>query len=329
MPANLTPQYLAAEKKYKLAASDHDRLEALKEMLAVIPKHKGTDHLQGDIKRKIARLKEELQKSGKGAKHHFRYHVDREGLPQLALVGPPNVGKSQLLAALTHATPEIAGYPFTTRLFLPGVMWYENFQLQLVDLPPVSREFMEFWVPEVIKNADGGLLLLDLSAADPLAQLETTQEILKEYRLFLIGNERPDDPYRPETYLKTMIVGNKSDLPQARDNWQVITELYQSQFQMCPISALTHTNLNELKRQCIAFLNLIRVYAKPPGKEIDRSKPFIFKKGSTLLNFAQSIHLDFAEHLKFARVWGATKFNGQRVNRDYILADEDIIELHI
>lgn len=329
MPANLTPQYLAAEKHYKDAGTDNERLRALKEMLATIPKHKGTDKLQADIKRRIAKIKEGIEKGGRSGKHQFRYHVEKEGLPQIALSGLPNVGKSQLLAELTHATPEIAEYPFTTRIFLPGIMDFRNFHIQLVDLPALAAEHLEYWVPEIIKNADAVFLIVDLGSPDPLEQLETTLGLLRENRI-LIANEIPEhDPYQPEYYLKGLIVGNKSDHPAAPGNWQILLELYSDRFRMCPVSARNRTNLDELRQMSIDLLDVIRVYSKPPGKEPNRNLPFIFKRGSTLLDFANTIHHDFAEKLKFARVWGATKFNGQRVKLDYPLEDEDVIELHL
>lgn len=329
MPANLTPQYMNAEKKYKEAQNDRERLQALKEMLATIPKHKGTDKLQADLKRRIARLKEDLEHGGKGSKHQFKYHVDKEGLPQLVLVGFPNTGKSQLMAALTNATPEIANYPYTTRMYLPGVMPYLNYHIQIVDLPAISDEFMEYWVPEIVKHAHGVLLVVDLSLDDPLNQLEKSIEILKENRIILTAKYQEPAPYQPEIYLPAMIVGNKGDTQKAPDNWQVLHEIYRDDYLICPVSACSGTNLNELKRSCIELLDIIRVYSKPPGKEPNREKPFIMKKGDTLLEFANLVHHDFADNLKFARVWGSAKFNGQRVKIDYILNDEDVIELHI
>jgi len=329
MPANLTAQYYDAEKKYKAAQTNRERLQALKQMLAMIPKHKGTDKLQGDIKRKIARLKEDIQHGGKGSKQHFRYHVEKEGLPQFVLVGPPNVGKSQLLANLTNAHPEIANYPFTTRIYQPGITSYLNFHLQMVDLPAISANYMEFWIPDIIKRADGLLLIIVLSTDDPLEQLETTVQILKDNRINLTSQEIKVDPYQPDIYLKTMIVGNKSDHPLAPDNWEVLQELYEIEFMMCPIAAKTGANLNEFKKNCIKLLNLIRVYSKPPGKVHSTEKPFIFKKGCTLADFTKAVHHVFSKKLKYARVWGATKFNGQKVNRNYVLTDEDIIELHL
>ena len=282
MPANLTVLYHEAEKEYRRAQTARERLQALKKMLAMIPKHKGTDKLQADIKRKIARLKENIQNGGKGSKQHFRYHVDREGLPQIALAGPPNTGKSQLLATLTHAHPEIADYPYTTQVFLSGIMGYENFHIQLVDLPAISANHMETWVPEVIKNTDAILLIIDLSRSDVLDQIDTTIALLKERRIICSQEYHFPNPYQPERYLPTMIVGNKSDMKSAPENWQTIEKLYQDSFQLCPISAKSNSNLAELQQRMVKLMDIIRVYSKPPGQDVQHDHPFIFKRGSTL-----------------------------------------------
>ncbi|MBN1351988.1 TGS domain-containing protein [candidate division KSB1 bacterium] len=329
MPANLTPQYHEAERRYREASTDRERLAALKEMLRLIPKHKGTDKLQADIKRRIANINDLIQREGKSGRKQFSYYVKKEGLPQVALVGAPNTGKSQLIAALTNAHPEIAGYPYTTRMVLPGVLIHENFHIQLIDLPPVSDDYMEYWVPEVIKHADAALLIVDLGAEDVLEQIETVIQILEKHRIFLSGEDVEVDPYRAEYHLKTILAGNKSDIKIAPENWEVIAELYEARFPLCPISAKALSNLEEIKQALISLLDIIRVYSKPPGKEASKERPFILKRGSTLKEFAIEVHHDFADKLKFARVWGHTKFDGQKVNRDYVLEDEDIIELHL
>ena len=103
MPANLSPEYKAAEANFRKARDPKERLEWLREMLRVIPKHKGTDHLQGDIKRRIRELSEELEAARKRAgRAAVRRIVTRpEGAAQIALLGPPNSGKSSLHARLT------------------------------------------------------------------------------------------------------------------------------------------------------------------------------------------------------------------------------------
>lgn len=134
MPANLTPAYKAAEARFRAAVTREEKMAALEEMLRLIPKHKGTEHLQADLRSRLSKLKQEPRKKGptKGPSHK----VPREGAGQVALVGPPNGGKSSLLTALSRARPEIAPYPMTTREETPGMMEYEDIGFQLVDLPP-------------------------------------------------------------------------------------------------------------------------------------------------------------------------------------------------
>ncbi len=329
MPANLTAQYYSAEEKYKNAKDDREKMKALREMLANIPKHKGTEKLQADIKRKIARLKDETEaKKSKGG-HRFSYSVEREGAAQLVVVGPPNVGKSQLISTLTSAQLEVADYPFTTRIFHPAMMPYEDIQIQLVDLPPISEEYLENWVSSIIRIADMMLLVVDANRDDVLDQLEMTNQILSNFKI-KPEKSRPEeetDPYW--SVLKTLVLVNKIDLSHAVDNFQIFEEFYKDQFQILPVSALESINLDPIKTCIIDSLKIIRVYSKRPGHDPEMNRPYTFQQESTLMDFAKAVHKDFAQNLKFARVWGEHVFDGQRINKDYILHDKDVIELHL
>ncbi len=329
MPANLTPQYLAAEERYKQAKDDREKLKALKEMMAYIPKHKGTEKLQADIKRKIARLKDEMEGQKSKGGHRFSYSVEREGAAQVVVVGPPNVGKSLLISNLTGIPLEVADYPYTTRMFQPAMMPYQDIQIQLVDLPPVSEEYTENWISSIIRIADMMLLVIDASREDVIEQLETTLSILDRFKIKPLeaGGDK-QGAFSNYSILKTLVVANKIDLPEAQANFQILSELYAGKFELIPVSALLQHNLSSLRETMVARLEIVRVYSKRPGHEPETDRPFTFRKGSTLLDFARAVHKDFAEKLKFARVWGSSVFDGQRINRDYILQDKDIIELH-
>src|SRR5215470_16848766 len=212
MPANLTPQYMEAEKRFKQAETTTDKIAALEEMMATIPRHKGTEKLQADLKKKMSVLRKEAEHSKKGGKRES-FVVEREGARQLALVGSPNSGKSQLLSALTHATPEVAGYPYTTRVPIPGMLLFENVRLQLIDLPPISPEYTESWVPQIIRNADAVLWVLDLSDDDILEKLEETRTFLANAHANLADQ-------------KVLMVGNKKDAPGAADRLAIVEEMY-------------------------------------------------------------------------------------------------------
>lgn len=329
MPANLTPQYLAAEERYKQAKDDREKMKALKEMMANIPKHKGTEKLQAEIKRKIARLKDDIEgKKSKGG-HRFSYSVEREGAGQVVVVGPPNVGKSLLISNLTGIQLEVADYPYTTRIFQPVMMPYEDIQIQVIDLPPLSEEFTENWVSSIIRIADLMLLVVDASRDDLLEQVDMTLAILDRFKI------KPKPITEGHAFgaaywsiLKALLVANKIDLPGADQNYEILKEFYAGKFELSPTSALAQTNLPHVKEVILRLLAIVRVYSKRPGHEAETNRPYTFQQGSTLIDFAKAVHKDFAENLKFARVWGSSVFDGQRINRDYILQDKDIIELH-
>ncbi|MGD0201850.1 MAG: GTPase [Bryobacteraceae bacterium] len=313
MPANLSPDYLAAEREYREAATQAEKIAALERMLATIPKHKGTEKLQGDIKRRLAQARKESQKKGPAHAAPF-YLVPREGAGQVVLLGPPNAGKSQLLCALTHARPEVADYPFTTRLPAPGMMVFENVQIQLVDLPPVSPEFTETWLPQVVRGANASVLVADVNAPDVLDEIDYVTETCAEWRVA-----------PPQ-----LLAANKIDLENGLVNSATLADLYRGRFRTLPISALSGRNLDQFARAVFDLLQIVRVYTKPPGKKVELSAPFVLKRGQTVHDAARLVHKDFAEHLKFARLYRVSgEREGVMVERAHLVEDGDILEFHI
>jgi small GTP-binding protein len=316
MPANLTPQYMDAEKRFKQAQTVHEKVAALEEMMATIPKHKGTEKLQAELKKKMSALRKEAEQSKKGGRRES-YIVEREGARQIALVGAPNAGKSQLVRILTHATPEVADYPYTTRAPIPGMMVFENVRLQLVDLPPISTEYTESWVPQVIRNADAVLWVIDLSDDDLLDRVEETRAFLANAHADL-------------AQMHVLIVGNKTDDSGAAERESILRDVIQDQFRMTMISAGTASaaEAEQFKRAVYDFLNVVRVYTKAPGKKPDFSDPYVVSRGSTVLDVAAKVHKDFVENLKYARIWGEGKVDGIMVPRDFVISEGDVLELH-
>jgi len=227
MPANLPPQYYEAEKRYRLAKTNQEKLAILKEMWAIMPKHKGTDKLQGELKAKLSQLKKELQKKKKIGKSTYSRHVDKQGAAQVVLIGLPNAGKSQLVAGLTNATPEVAPYPFTTHEPLVGMMPFENIKFQLVDTPPITEEFIEPWLPEIIKYADYVILVVDLGSEDILEEMDVVTKKLDELRIRLSAKEEEveSDELSDKFCKKTMILGNKSDLEDAEERFRMLKKI--------------------------------------------------------------------------------------------------------
>ena len=323
MPANLTPQYRAVEAKWKAAHSPAERRAALEEMLATIPKHKGTEKMQADLKRRLARLRQEEE--SRTTKHGHVVRVEPEGAAQVVLLGAPNCGKSSLLAVLTHAEPAIADYPFTTTRPQPGMMTFEDVHVQLVDLPPIAAGHLEPWLPNIVHGADAALLLVDPTSTEVPEDVELVRERLTTAHIHLVG-ELPEDSDLRDTHLPTLMVVTKADRARGEDV-AVLEELYGGEWPLLTISTATHAGLEALKVALWRMLQLVRVYAKPPGKPADKHDPFVLASGSTVLDLAEHVHREIAEKLQFARVWGG-KLDGQRVARDFELRDRDVVELH-
>ena len=323
MPANLPPQYFEAEKNFREAKSPAEKIVALEEMLAIMPKHKGTDHLRAELRGRIAKL---TQLAGKktGAQRASMV-IEREGAAQVAVIGLPNAGKSQLVASVTNASPTVADYPFTTYAASPGMMEFENIQVQLIDTPPLVPQSIEWWLPPILRRADALLIMVDLNDA-PLDQMEAVMVQLEKMRIG-IGVEKAEQEFL--TRKKALVIGSKLDLEGACENYTALQNKYGEQLPMLAISARGKTGLEELKLKVYQLLDIIRVYTKVPGQKADFDDPIILERGSTLADAAEAVHKDFRARLKYARVWGSGKHDGIMVKRDHILQDGDVIELHL
>ena len=326
MPANLPPQYFEAEKRFRSAKEPEEKIAALEAMLAIMPRHKGTDKLHAMLRQKIARFSQEAEKKYATARR-AGFCVTREGAGQVMLVGPANAGKSQLLAAVTEASPEIAEYPFTTKTAIPGMMKFEDIQIQLVDTPPIGRKEVRILLANVLRSADLIAIVIDLSG-EPVSQTEAALQGLNEARIEPLTDDGSN--VAPGSYpRKMLIVGNKNDLADSSGNWERLHSQYAKLFPLVSISAREGRGLEEFKRTIYQALNIIRVYTKTPGSKADLIDPMVLEKGSTLEQAAESLHKDFYQNLKYAVVWGSGKYDGQRVSKGHVLQDGDIVEFHI
>ncbi len=358
VPANLSPEYRIAEEQYRQAHSTDDKLAALNEMLRAIPKHKGTEKMQADIKRRLARLREEKKqprKSG-GVRQKPVYLVERQGAGRVCLLGAPSTGKSQLLRALTNAQPEVAEYPFTTTLPQPGMLIHDNVQVQLLDLPPLHPDMSPPWLQEVIKGADALILLADLANDALLTDMELVTAMLGRMGVTPVPGvglqadapdlilppglevgpshdaDDPQDLFDADGNLRgrpqpALLVATKLDAPDAEVRLEMLLQLHNS-LPVLPVSAVTGQGMEQLRRLAWGILGMIRIYTRAPGKSPDLTAPFTLDAGSTVLEAAAAVHKELAERFRYARAWGANTFEGQRVSGSHVLADGDIIEIH-
>jgi len=331
MPANLPPQYYEVKKQFESAKTYEEKVKYLKEMLSIMPKHKGTNRLRGDLRAKLSKLQKRAEESRTQKKSSHSFSIRKEGAGQVVIIGAPNVGKSSLLKAYTNAIPDIANYPFTTIIPIVGMMPFDNIQIQLVDTPAISEDFIEPYVIDLVRNCDLVLFVLDMSSDKLLEHFDEPQGKLDKSKITLVINEkkveRTDEPGR--VYKKTIVLGNKSDIQGANERLAILQELYSEDLPVIMISVKENKGLESLKKMIFDSLDIIRVYTKSPRENADRNNPIVLNKGSTVLEAAEDLHREFAENLKFARIWGEGRYDGQRIGVDEVLHDEDILEFHV
>jgi len=328
MPTNLPPQYFEAEKRYKEARDPGEKVERLEELIGTIPKHKGTDHLRADLRRKLSKLKTAAQPRKKGARRDPAWTIPREGARRAVLIGCSNAGKSALLAALTNAEPEVSEAPFTSWTPTPGMMLVENVQIQLIDTPSIDRDYLEPMLMDLVRSADLILVVVDLEA-DPNQQLERTLDLLAAQRIHpLRWKARFEDGVR-RNFLPVLVVANKGDDASDDENFQIFRRLLDEDWHSIAVSARSGRELGRLRMAVFERLEIMRIYSRAPGREPDLNTPFVMRKGGSLQEFAALLHHDFYDKLKSARVWGKGVYDGQLVARDHVLHDGDIVELRI
>jgi ribosome-interacting GTPase 1 len=327
MPANLSLEYIKLDEKLRDARDPQEKLALLREMLRVIPKHKGTEKMQADLKRRISKFEETVDKQQKRGGRDL-FHIAREGVAQLLLAGPPNCGKSSLVAWLTHASPQIASYPFTTHQPVPGMVSYEDVQMQLVDMPALARDVTEPGLFNAYRICDRIVLVADLGDPDPVEATRECLRLFEDHLIRVVPHRVTDEIGNLSTVEKPgLILATKLDLasPATREAFE---DAFGGEFPVHYVSSETGEGLEDLPGVLFRELNLVRIYTKKPGKKFVRDAPFVLPAGATVLDVARAIHKDIAESLRFVRLWGSGKHEGLSVPRDHVVRDGDVLEFH-
>jgi ribosome-interacting GTPase 1 len=326
MPANLTPDYLKAEKWFKEAATDEEKILALEEMMRVIPKHKGTEKLQADLRRRLSKLKDSAAKAKKTSHGPDIFHIPKSGAGQVVLLGLPNSGKSAIVSAMTHAKAEVADFPFATSVPIPGMAQFEDIKIELVDMPPITAEYSAPGIVNTFRNCDLVGIVIDLSG-DITQQVRVCLDFLESHKLFPDTNNPSYNTGGNSLARKCFVIAAKKDAapPDAID---ILRKQIARPIEIAAISVNDRASLDKMLADIFRLLDIVRIYSKKPGCEPDMKEPFVLPKGSTVSDLANAVHRELAEKLKTARCWGAGVHDGQNVHKTHILCDKDIIELH-
>jgi ribosome-interacting GTPase 1 len=225
---------------------------------------------------------------------------------------------------------------------------FEDVYFQLVDLPPISADYIESWIVNALQPADGALLVVDINDPACAEHVQAILHQLGERKIILHGfwpglrgpkpvpeptfdedgEEIILDPFRIE--LPTILVANKSDLtddPEGES--RVLQELLDLDFPAIQVSATTGAGCEALGALLFKALQVVRVYTKMPGKPPEMDRPFTLRRGQTVLDVAQQVHKDIASALRYGKLWGTEVYAGQQVGPDHQLADKDVVELHM
>ena len=339
MPTNVTPEYKRAEAEFRAARTPEDRLAGLREMLRTLPRHKGTEHLQADIRTRIKELTDELSGPRKGGAHTGPAHVVHpEGAGQVALLGPPNSGKSALHHRLTGSHAAVGEYPFTTQFPQPGMLPHLDIGIQLVDLPAVAAQHPVPWLGNALQPADATLLVVDLGDPGCVEAVLELHDLLADRRVFLISDwtgrgddDREDADEEADPFalrLPTLVVATKADRVDHYDEeLAAFRELTARDYPAVTVSAETGAGLEAVGTFLFEHLGVVRVYTKIPGQPPDRARPFTVRRGQTVEDVATLIHKDLLATLRWARLWRG-EIEGLQVGRHHVVEDGDVLEIH-
>ncbi|MCR4335408.1 MAG: TGS domain-containing protein [archaeon] len=352
MTINASIEFDKAKDKYDAAETQSEKLAALQEMRSTAPTHKASEKLRAEISGKIAKLKKEMEKQKIQAKKSSGHSINikKEGDGQITILGLPNSGKSYLLKELTGVDVEIAPYPFTTSKPEVGMLDYKGAKIQLVEVPAIIKD--------ASKGKANGTKLLSLARNSDAtiityANEEEKEIVVKELKNsgIVVNRKKPEISIKHSQYkgitisgkqflkmslkefssvLKSLGIHSASVLLKEDTTLEKLSEVLDDTIEYRNCLFLKKGEYHEkekLKEDIFLLLEKIIIYTKRPGHDPDYKDPLVLKNGSTITEVAEVVHKDIAKHLKYARVWGSSKFEGQRVSKDYKLKTEDVVEI--
>ena len=345
MPVNAPIEYFKAEEKFRSAKTREEKIKALEEMIRLLPKHKGSENLLRDLRKRLAKLRaqKEVKVTAKP-----KFIIKKEGAAQVCLVGFTNSGKSTILKSLTNAKVEIASHPFTTTEPKVGMMNYEDVQIQLVEIPSTFDKD----VMNIVRNCDGIVFLID-GTKDEKKQMEKLLEMMRKNKIKI--NEKPKKikiekrsngiEIRGKNFLKgsieevreiLQVSGYRNCLLVLQEEVSIddiMDSLDRSLVYKNAIFIVTKVKELEpekIKEKIWKLVKLVRVYVKPINKSKPEERPVTLPLNSTVKNLIKKLHReDLLKNFRFAKVWGkSVKHNFAKVGLDHVLADKDIVEIH-
>jgi len=291
MATNVGHEYINAEKEYHDAKNSPEKLKALKNMLTAIPKHKGTEKMQAQIKKQIAKMTDQISFEKKQGKGSSRTSIKKEGAGQCVIFGRTNSGKSTLLKLLSGKDVKISEYEYTTQVPIQKMISFENVKIQGIEIPGIYDGFYE---------SKNGRSILSLARIAEVAIIISENKVdfdmikseLEKSGIFLT-RKRSDNIFTKHLpYIRTS--KSKFDKKMIPKIWKL--------------------------------LDKIRVQTKT-SKKIAK-KPIVLESGSRVEDVARAIHQDFVKNFRYARLWGpSAKFDSQQVGLEHVCKDGDIVEI--
>jgi small GTP-binding protein len=294
--------------KRRLVGKDgSERIKVLREALGELPDYRNGPY--ADL-RKWVQAQIEESRVRKKIVHRDSLQVRREGAAQVALVGPPNAGKSSLLQALSSIQIKTGDYAFTTTRPVPALTRIHDVLIQLVEIPGLIEGAHEDRgggraLLGVLRGADAIVLCHDASA--PVEELAVIRRELEA-----AGIAKP-----------TIVAATKLD----DAGPHVVARLARATgLPAVGVSVLDDDTLDELRDAVWGLTGLVRVYLRRPGR--GDAEAYALPAGSTVADAAGKVHHELEAECRGARVWGpSARFEGQRVGRDHVLAEDDVVEI--